>query len=411
MKVSIIIPAYNEEKTIEAVLEKVKAVKLPIEREIIVVNDGSTDNTKKILERRKDIQLIHYTPNIGKGFAIRQGYKKARGDIILIQDADHEYNPKDIPQLLDPVLKEKTNIVYGSRILNKQNKYNYISYYLGNKLISLLFLIVYGEKLTDTITGYKVIRKNVFDTLKLKANGFNAEIEITAQLLKQKEKIVEIPISYQPRTKKEGKKIRLYNGILYATKIFIEKIKRNNKKESIVDRILQKWRTYKVKKHIEKNATICDIGCGNGNLLYNLRNHINEGMGMDKNIQKKKRGNITLQPLKIIKKLPFNKNTFDHVILLAVIEHLDQPEEVINECYRILKPNGSIIVTTPAPKSKPVLEWLAFKVGAIDAKEILDHKKYFSKKDVEMLLKKKKFKEIKTKKFQMGYNIFAKGTK
>lgn len=208
-KVSIIIPVYNEEKTIKIVLEKV--LKLKLSKEVIVVNDGSKDNTLKELKKfGKRIKLFSYENNKGKGHALRKGIEKASGNFILFQDSDLEYNPNEIKKMIKELEKEK--VVYGSRFLNK-NKKGDLAYYLANIFLSFLTSILYGQKLTDMETGYKAFRKEIIKDLSLVSDGFEIEPEITSKILKKKIKIKEIPISYNPRTKKEGKKIKFIDGI------------------------------------------------------------------------------------------------------------------------------------------------------------------------------------------------------
>ncbi|MEM4605865.1 MAG: glycosyltransferase family 2 protein [Candidatus Pacearchaeota archaeon] len=220
-KVSIIIPVYNEEKTIKIVLEKV--LKLKLNKEIIVVNDGSKDNTFKELKLlRKKIKLISYRNNQGKGYALRKGIAEATGEFIVFQDADLEYNPKEIPKLIKELKKEK--VVYGSRFLKKNEKGNFANY-LANIFLSFSTSVLYGQKITDMETCYKSFRKEVLKELNLVSDGFEIEPEITSKILKKKIKIKEIPISYKPRTKKEGKKIKFIDGIKAVWSLIKWKVK------------------------------------------------------------------------------------------------------------------------------------------------------------------------------------------
>lgn len=209
MKVSIIIPVYNEEKTIEKVIAEIK--KVPIEKEIIVVDDGSSDRTKEILKNIEDIKTIFFDKNQGKGSAIRAGLKLATGDIVIIQDADLEYNPFDYLKLLKPFLKYGKNIaVYGSRFKGG-GKFLFLSR-LANLILNFFTNLLFGGKVSDMETCYKVLPRKMMLSLNLKSKRFEIEPEITAKLLKKKIKIVEIPISYQAR--KVGKKIKPKDGII-----------------------------------------------------------------------------------------------------------------------------------------------------------------------------------------------------
>jgi len=214
--ISIIVPIYNEEKTLEKVVSRLIKLKLPIKKEIILVNDGSKDNTERILKRINNkyssLRVISYKENKGKGFAIRSGIKLAKGEIILIQDADLEYDLNNIISLLKEILVNNEKVVYGSRFL-KQNKRGKLAFYAGNKILSLATSIIYLQKITDMETCYKMFKREVIDVNELKSNRFEIEPEITARIIKRGYKIKEIPINYNPRSKAEGKKIKAKDSI------------------------------------------------------------------------------------------------------------------------------------------------------------------------------------------------------
>lgn len=218
MKLSIIIPIYNEESTIAEVLRRVREVQLEgIEKEIIVVNDGSTDGSKDIIgreiEQYHDRMFAHHSLiNLGKGVAVRSGFELATGDIIIIQDADLELDPNEYASLLMPILAGKTQVVYGSRFL-QQNKR--ISQYtrIGNRITTTLANLLFGARLTDMHTAYKVFRADAIKRIQLKANRFEIDPEITARLLQAGHRIVEVPVGYNPRTPAEGKKVSWRDGI------------------------------------------------------------------------------------------------------------------------------------------------------------------------------------------------------
>ncbi|MAG59720.1 glycosyl transferase [Candidatus Woesebacteria bacterium] len=220
MKLSIIIPVYNEEKTVGKIIEKVKVVKLPqrVSREIIVVDDGSTDLTGKILKTIKGIELLKHQENKGKGAAVRTGLARASGDVLLIQDADLEYDPKDYVKLLEPIVTKKTQVVYGSRLMDYplrlwgKDKTPLPFHYIGNKFLSFITRLLYGGRVTDMETCYKVFTKDIAKKLHLRSNSFDLEPEITAKILKQGYRIFEVPIKVKPRDYKEGKKITWRDG-------------------------------------------------------------------------------------------------------------------------------------------------------------------------------------------------------
>lgn len=218
-KLSIIIPVYNEETTVAQVIRKIQALNLgQIKKEIIIVDDASTDETQKIIHTQqkldpKTIKVHLSIINLGKGAAVRFGFKQATGDIFLIQDADLELNPKEYPKLLKPIIDGKADVVYGTRFSGIKNKNIPLHTYLANKLLVLLTNMLYTGHLTDMETAYKVFRHEVIEKINLRCVEFDFEAEITAKLLKNRINIVEIPISYSPRTVKEGKKMTWRHGL------------------------------------------------------------------------------------------------------------------------------------------------------------------------------------------------------
>jgi len=213
-KLSIVIPVYNEEKTILEILKRVEVVKLPnLEKEIIIIDDGSTDGTKEILKTLKQrYQILEHSHNQGKGAALRTGFKQATGDFLIIQDADLEYSPQEYPRLLELIIQNKADIVYGSRNLKDNPRFKK-SYYWGVRLISWLTNVLYGSNLTDVYTCYKVFKRSILKNVDTVSNGFEFEEEVTIKALKKKYRILEIPINYFPRNVEEGKKINWLDGI------------------------------------------------------------------------------------------------------------------------------------------------------------------------------------------------------
>jgi glycosyltransferase involved in cell wall biosynthesis len=233
MKVSVVIPVYNERAFIEEVLLRVQAV--PIDKEIVLVDDQSTDGTRLLLEDfekaqsqgkveievqngkallpLENIRFYFQPQNAGKGAALRRGFEAATGDIILVQDADLEYDPKDYGKLLEPIFEGKADVVYGSRFLGGPQRVHYFWHYVGNKFLTLLSDIFTNLKLTDMETCYKVFRREVLANIKLESNRFGFEPEITAKISKGTWRIYEVPISYAGRTYAEGKKITWKDGI------------------------------------------------------------------------------------------------------------------------------------------------------------------------------------------------------
>lgn len=215
-KVSIIIPVYNEESTLNAILKELEQTDFcGLEKEIILVNDCSTDSSAEILESLKNkYKVLSHAVNMGKGAAIRTGVSAATGDIIVIQDADLEYSPKDYPALIKPVVDGEADVVYGSRFLSESSSKNYmLANYLGNKVLTIITNILFGSKLTDMETCYKVFKSEFLKKITIKSNRFDFEPEITAKILKQNIVIKEFPISYDARATHEGKKITWVDGV------------------------------------------------------------------------------------------------------------------------------------------------------------------------------------------------------
>lgn len=220
MKLTIIIPAYNEQTTIRQIVEYVQSVNYPIEHEIVIVDDASIDRSyeKQILLRIKNreglnnLRLFRNRVNRGKGYSIRKGIRRSRGDIVIIQDADTEYDPHDIPKLIRPILEGRADVVYGSRFL-EANRPEGMAFpnWVANKALTWLANQLYGLKLTDEATCYKVFRTRILKGLHLKANRFNFCPEVTALLARKRIPIMEIPIHYRGRGKEDGKKVRAWD--------------------------------------------------------------------------------------------------------------------------------------------------------------------------------------------------------
>ncbi len=212
---SIIVPVFNEAKTLLALLDKVQAVKLRgLKKQILVVDDGSADGTRDVLKklRKSSIEIYFHEKNRGKGAAIRTAIPHTKGDYVVVQDADLEYDPADYEKLLGPLLEGKADVVYGSRFMGTHQAFVF-SHYLGNIFLSFVTTLLYGTVLTDMETCYKVFKGDILRGLTLRSNRFEFEPEVTAKILKKNFKIYEMPISYHGRGFSEGKKITWRDGI------------------------------------------------------------------------------------------------------------------------------------------------------------------------------------------------------
>jgi glycosyltransferase involved in cell wall biosynthesis len=213
--VSVVVPAYNEAATVDAAVRRLRS--LPLRLEVIAVNDASTDETAAILDRLQTAgildRVIHHPVNRGKGAALRSGFAAATGDVVVVQDADLEYDPADLPALLDPIRTGKADAVYGSRFQGGPHRVLYFWHYVGNRTLTLLSNMFTNLNLTDMETCYKVVRADLLKRLPLTANRFGFEVEVTARLAQARARVWELPISYNGRTYEEGKKITWRDGI------------------------------------------------------------------------------------------------------------------------------------------------------------------------------------------------------
>jgi glycosyltransferase involved in cell wall biosynthesis len=210
---SVIVPVYNERTTVAEIVRRVRAVDVPVVVDVVVVDDGSSDGTDKVLAAIEDstVRVLTHEANQGKGAAIRTGLDHARGDLVLIQDADLEYDPDDWPRLLDPVLKHKASVVYGSRFTGERKNMLPL-HWIGNRFLSLVTNLLYSSTLSDMETCYKLFDRRVLEGITVVSNRFDFEPEITAKVLRRGYRIYEVPISYAGREPDEGKKITWRDG-------------------------------------------------------------------------------------------------------------------------------------------------------------------------------------------------------
>ncbi len=214
MRLSIIIPVFNEERTLTALLDRVLEVDLGVEKEVIVVDDASTDSSPEILTRFADrVIVLRHPSNRGKGAALRSGLRQATGDFVVPQDADLEYEPLDLKRLLEAARLNDARVVYGSRRRNRDNhQYSALSFFLGGVFVTWIANLLYGLRLTDEPTCYKLFSRALIEPMDLRCERFEFCAEVTAKAARMKERIVEVPIIYRPRTIREGKKIRAKDG-------------------------------------------------------------------------------------------------------------------------------------------------------------------------------------------------------
>ncbi len=214
MKLSIVMPVYNEAAFIREIINRVLAVDL--DKELIIVDDGSTDGTQEVLGGLEDerVRVIYHSRNMGKGAALRTGFRECRGNLVVVQDADLEYDPAELPMLMDPIERGVADVVYGSRLSGgKPQRVHLFWHKVGNSFLTLVTNILFNTTLTDMETCYKMFRADVLRDIRIRSNDFTVEPELTAKVLKKKCRIYEMPISYYGRSYSEGKKISWKHGL------------------------------------------------------------------------------------------------------------------------------------------------------------------------------------------------------
>jgi glycosyltransferase involved in cell wall biosynthesis len=234
---SIIVPVYNEVRTVLAVIERLQAIDLPVAREVLIVNDGSTDGTREVLDSGSlekgaglrdpgsGIRVIHVSPNAGKGAAIRRGFNEARGTIVAIQDADLELDPQQLSALVTPILRGDTHVVYGSRFLAGRPAAPSLTI-AANRALTAATNLLFGSSITDMETCYKIMRADIARSLQLDANRFDIEPQITARLLRAGHRIYELPVKFDPRSRAQGKKIGWRDGVRAVEVLIKERFRR-----------------------------------------------------------------------------------------------------------------------------------------------------------------------------------------
>ncbi len=405
MKLSVVIPVYNEIHTIEETLSRVLQVDLP--KEIIVIDDFSTDGTRELLrawvadrsqEMKDHVRILFQPKNMGKGAALRSGFKEATGDIVLVQDADLEYHPMEYPKLIEPILDGRADVVYGSRFLGTPRRVLMFWHTLGNNLLTFLSNLCTNLNLTDMETGYKAFRKEVLDHIHLKSNRFGFEPEITAKIAKMNYRIYEVPISYSGRDYWEGKKIKWIDGLKAVFSIFRYNFF-DTGTEDIVYQTLQRirklhrynqWIFSKFQPFLGRR--VLEIGSGIGNITKLL---------LDRDL-------IIATDVEL-KYLTLLKNTFgqykkfmiedldisgsdieryrqhhiDSVICFNVLEHIERDERTLENIFNLLTPKGRLLLLVPSH------QWL---YGSLDRR--LNHFRRYDRDELQEKLEKAGFQVI-----------------
>ncbi len=426
MKISILIPVYNERSTVLTMIGRVLAA--PLEgaeiSEVLVIDDCSTDGTSELLDALSDsrITVIHKKKRQGKGSALRIGFRQAHGDIVIIQDADLEYDPIDYQKLIEPIMEGKADVVYGSRFIGSRPKNALFFWHAAaNRGLTILSNICTNLNLTDMATCYKVFNRRTVDMFRhrLVSNRFAIDEELTAWIGHGRARVFEVGISYDGRSYRDGKKINWKDGFeaIWSIARFNLLAPRRpdvTRSANRVDHLLTRWRSRRARNLIPKEVArhrILDIGCG-AYPHFLVSSDFAERHGIDQNISEGVYENVVArrQGFSNGEPLPFPDQHFDVVTMLAVIEHLTEVDaaSLLLEIRRVLKPGGFFIATTPSAAADPLLRALA-RLGVISAEEISDHKQFYTKALLRSQLEAAGFDSgmIRLSSFQAGLNLSA----
>lgn len=415
-KLSIIIPVYNEEKTIRKSYNRVKQVNFPVDIEVIIIDDGSSDNSYEIIKSIKtedeDIIIFRNPRNMGKGASVVKGFSLATGTILIIHDADMEYDPNDIKKMLSIMLNRNYDVLYGKRPFYFRSRGAHKRNVIGNIGLNIIASLVYMRRILDFETCYKMIRRETIQGFSINSKHFDFEAEITAKLIRSGYDIHFTKISYNPRNYREGKKINWKDGILAFERLLRYRFTNFRDNEEFLEPMFRRSRIKRTVNYLSSEKTLLDIGCGaDFKFLRSIKSLIKIGVGVDKNATKTHYGNLFITGQEIDKRLLFNDSRFDLVTMLAVLEHIEHPKNIINECCRVLRVGGKLLVTVPSKRSKGILEFLSYRLKIVSETEIRDHKNYFTKKGLIDMFEMAGFNDISTKSYNFGMNYFIVGTK
>ena len=391
-KLSIIIPVYNEINTILEMIRLVREEKH--KKEIIIVDDCSTDGTRELLREIKDnnIKILFNDVNRGKGYGIRKALDYVTGDIIIIQDADLEYYPDEYEILIEKIIQNKADVVYGSRFIGGAHRVFNFYHYMGNLVINTIANILLDANFTDLMTCYKAFRSDVLKSLKLEADGFGIETEITAEIFKRKYRVYEVPISYNGRTYEEGKKIRWTDFFTCLYWLLRSVIRGVDVGEDILLKMTimknnNSWIYRKIEPFLGKK--ILELGSGMGAISKYLVSKNRRVTLTDINkkyatyLERRFIGNphVEVKNIDILNiDTVFSEEEFDTIVGINILEHIKHDTETIKRLKRVLIKEGKLVLLVPAHKSL---------FGKLDGK--LNHFRRYSRYELESKLKNESF--------------------
>jgi glycosyltransferase involved in cell wall biosynthesis len=418
VKLSIIMPAFNEKRTLREIVDRVLAVDLSgLERELVIVDDGSTDGTKDILaalDGNNGIRVVYQPFNQGKGAAVARGLREASGDIMLIQDADLEYNPEEYPTLLSPILRGDADVVYGSRFLGSPHGHRVLYFWhsVGNKMLTLLSNMVSGLNLTDMETCYKVMTREVVNRLDLRSQRFGIEPEITGKVARLRARVYEVPISYNGRTYAEGKKIGFKDAIQAAWTIL--RYSRWEAPESDVGAVtlrrMARLGVYNRWLHDQFDAflgrRVLEVGSGVGNQTrYFVERDRVIASDIEPHYVRELRGafgqrsNVRVAsfrfPLSPDDRTDLAAEKIDSIVCMNVLEHIENDRETLTDFARVLPNGGHLVLLVPAMPSI---------YGTLD--KHLDHFRRYDREPLRQLLTETGF-EVETLRYLNQPGVFG----
>jgi glycosyltransferase involved in cell wall biosynthesis len=365
---SVIVPCFNERPTIAELLKRVLAV--PIAKEILVVDDGSTDGSVAVIEavaeREPSIRLLRQERNQGKGAALRRGFAEARGEVVIVQDADLEYDPREFLRIIQPILNGDADVVYGSRFEGHPRRVMLYWHTVANRFLTWLSNLTTNLNLTDMGTGYKAFRRDVIQSLQLESNGFDFEAEVTAKIARRSSHIYEVPISYHGREYWEGKKIRWKDGLAAVWAIFKYGFLKTGDAESgyiTLKRMeglsrYNDWIWESIAPYV--GDRVLEVGAGIGNMtrmMYGRELIVATDIGVS--YLQILRNRFARNPTIEVARLDLNTDdhlalehyAFDSVVCLNVLEHIEDDRGALRRLYQLLTPGGRLLLFVPADQS------------------------------------------------------------